>query len=65
MSDEDKNGARMTTRLPRRLLEELRRLAQRDRRSLNAYVVVALERLVRDEAYADKAVSGKGDADDA
>jgi predicted HicB family RNase H-like nuclease len=48
MSDENGNGARMTTRLPRRLLEAAKRVAKRERRSLNAFVVTVVEQAVRE-----------------
>ena len=45
---EDGNGARITIRLPVRLREALRRIAKADRRSLNAFLVVELERIAKE-----------------
>lgn len=50
---ENGNGARITIRLPARLREALRRIAREDRRSLNAFLVVELERLVRERDRRD------------
>jgi len=40
---------RYALRLPQQLAEALQRLAEREHRSLNAQIIVALERYVREE----------------
>lgn len=45
---EDGNGARITIRLPAQLREALKRIAKEDRRSLNAFLVVELERIAKE-----------------
>jgi hypothetical protein len=48
MSNGNGNGARITIRLPLGLREELKWIAKRDRRSLNAFLVVELERIAKE-----------------
>lgn len=57
----EEEETRLTVRLPRRVAEALRELAQQDRRSLNAEIVVALEQYVAGR-QGERGKSGAGGA---